>query len=175
MRTGTPRYGPRRSKGPQSYWCCVGIRFGLLMAQDHVSKTLNRNPQNKGTGQRQNRRQCRRTFKPKREKWWKNRHKRAPHPTARFLESWFPSISNDVPTVASAWWNVLAVEECVLSPQARASSGSKRTPERRAADSSDRETLVGHRKNRLGCCRRVDPHLKSRGVVAIASDVHVIR
>jgi hypothetical protein len=32
------------------------------------------------------------------------------------------------------------------------------------ADSSDRETLVGHRKNRLGCCRRVDPQLKSRGV-----------
>jgi hypothetical protein len=35
--------------------------------------------------------------------------------------------------------------------------------------------LVGHRKNRLGCCRRVDPHLKSRGVLAIVNDVHTIR
>ncbi|WP_244421957.1 hypothetical protein [Ktedonobacter racemifer] len=41
-------------------------------------------------------------------------------------------------------------EECVRSPQTRASSGSKHTPERRAADAFDRETLVGHRKNRLG-------------------------
>ena len=37
-------------------------------------------------------------------------------------------------------------EECVRSPQARASSGSKHTPERWAADPSERETLVGHRK-----------------------------
>jgi hypothetical protein len=43
-----------------------------------------------------------------------------------------------------------------------------------AADSSDGETLVDHRKNRLGCCRRVDPHLTSREVVTIASDVHAI-
>jgi predicted ATPase len=44
-----------------------------------------------------------------------------------------------------------------------------------AADSSDRETLVGHRKNRLGCCRRVDLYLKSRSVVAIVNNVHAIR
>src|SRR5947207_2455969 len=72
----------------------------------------------------------RKTNVPKRPKRWerrKNRHKRAHHPTARFLESWFPSISNDLPKVPSAWWNVLTVEECVLSPQARASSGSHRT------------------------------------------------
>jgi hypothetical protein len=37
-------------------------------------------------------------------------------------------------------------EERVRSPQARASSGSKHTPKHRAADPSDRETLVGHRK-----------------------------
>lgn len=28
------------------------------------------------------------------------------------------------------------------------------------AYASDRETLVGHRKNRLGCCRHVDLHLR---------------
>jgi hypothetical protein len=32
-------------------------------------------------------------------------------------------------SVPSAWWNVLAVEECVHSPQVRASSGSNRTPD----------------------------------------------
>src|SRR5258708_39714748 len=99
------------------------------MEQDQVSKTLHRNPQNKGmrTGQNKNRRRRRRTLKPKREKRWKNRHKRAKQPTARFLESWFPAISNDLPTAASIWWNVLPVEERVPSPQARASSDSNRT------------------------------------------------
>src|SRR5436305_6505076 len=89
-----------------------------------------------------------------RRKRWnlrKNRCKRTLHPTARFLENRFPSISNDLPTAASIWWNVLAVEECVLSPQVRASSGPKHTPERRAADASDREALVSYRKNRLEC------------------------
>src|SRR5438132_4774995 len=55
-----------------------------------------------------------------RRKRWnlrKNRCKRTLHPTARFLENRFPSISNDLPTAASIWWNVLAVEECVLSPR----------------------------------------------------------
>src|SRR5437016_11595469 len=63
-----------------------------------------------------------------RRKRWnlrKNRCKRTLHPTARFLENRFPSISNDLPTAASIWWNVLAVEECVLSPQVRASSRSE--------------------------------------------------
>jgi hypothetical protein len=56
------------------------------------------------------------------------------------------------------------------SPPLEVSSGSNRT-----ADASNRKTLVGHQKNRLGCCRRVDPHLKSRGVVTIAGDIHAIR
>src|SRR5712691_2781289 len=74
----------------------------------------------------------RKTNVPKRPKRWKrrkNRNKRAKQPTVRSLESWFPLISNDLPKVPSAWWNVLTVEECVLSPQARASSGSNRTPD----------------------------------------------
>src|SRR5690349_3655914 len=41
-------------------------------------------------------------------------------------------------------------EECVRSPRSKVTTGSKHIPERRAADASDRETLVGHRKNRLG-------------------------
>src|SRR3989442_1789572 len=92
-----------------------------------------------------------RTRRKQRKRWKrrKNRNKRAKQPTARSLE-WFPSISNDLPTVASAWWNALTVEECVRSPRSRASSGSKRTPERRAADPFDSEALVGHRKNGLG-------------------------
>jgi len=35
--------------------------------------------------------------------------------------------------------------------------------------------LEERRGNGLGCCRRVDPHLKSRDVGAIVSDAHVIR
>src|ERR1051326_266427 len=86
----------------------------------------------------------------------KNRSTQAKQPTARFLESWFPSISNDLLKAPSAWWNVLAAEECVRSPQARASAGSKHTLERRAADASDREALVFSGKNRLGRGWRVE-------------------
>ncbi len=65
-------------------------------------------------------------------------------------------------------------EECVRIPQARASSGSNHAPEA-AADFSDRETLVGYRKNGLGCCRRVNPHFKLRSTAAVVNDVYVIR
>jgi hypothetical protein len=52
--------------------------------------------------------------------------------------------------VPSAWWNVLDFRKNAFPlPGVRAFFGSKRTPERRAADASDRETLVGHRNNRL--------------------------
>jgi hypothetical protein len=43
------------------------------------------------------------------------------------------------------------------------------------ADLCDWQALVGEGKNGLGCCRRVSKHLKSRGEVANASDVHAIR
>src|SRR6266487_3109024 len=67
--------------------------------------------------------------KTRRKRWKrrKNRGKRAHHPNARFLEWWFPSISNDLRTVASHWWNVLFVRERVRSLRSRASCGSHRT------------------------------------------------
>src|SRR2546421_10058764 len=64
-----------------------------------------------------------------RRKRWKRRKTRSTrvHPvTVRLLER-FPSTSNGLPTVASLWWNVLAVRERVRSPQSRAFSGSQHT------------------------------------------------
>src|SRR5690242_5166629 len=57
----------------------------------------------------------------------KNRSTRVHPGTVRLLGR-FPLTSNDLPTVASLWWNVLAVRERVRSPQSRAFSGSQRTP-----------------------------------------------
>src|SRR5260370_16918963 len=69
--------------------------------------------------------------------------------------------------MSSVWKNAFA-------RQRQGSSPVQSAHPTQAADSSDRETLVGHRKNRLGCCRRVRKPLKSRGVGAIASDGHTI-
>jgi len=75
----------------------------------------------------------------------------------------------------------ISLVECAsLWKNAFALPGQRRPPVQiahstQAADPSDRETLVGHRKNRLGCCRRGDPHLKSRGVRVVVNDVHAIR
>ncbi|WP_236601035.1 SDR family oxidoreductase [Ktedonobacter sp. SOSP1-85] len=48
-------------------------------------------------------------------------------PKCTFSRMVVPSISNNLRTVASPWWNVLAVRERVRSPQSRASSDSHRT------------------------------------------------
>src|SRR5260370_33179776 len=68
-----------------------------------------------------------RNIRRKRWKRWKNRDKRVHHPNARFLERRSPSISNDLWTVVSQWWNVLTVRERVRSLRLRVSLGSHRT------------------------------------------------
>src|SRR5215469_459798 len=75
----------------------------------------------------QNRKPYRQTFRSNNVSSQKKRSRRPQQPTVRFLESSFPSISNALLTVASTWWNALAVEECVRSPPPRAFSGSNRT------------------------------------------------
>ena len=142
---------PSGSSPPPSCLCCVMIRFGLLMEQvlTLLSKIRTQRRKIARMGKSPNGKRSRKTSsrtRRKRWKWRKNQCKRAHHPNARFLERWLPSISNDLRRVPSHRWNVLTVEERVRSPQARASSGSKHTPERWAADPSGRETLVGHRK-----------------------------
>src|SRR5712692_4204893 len=85
-----------------------------------MDKSLNGKPSQKKNSRTQRKRW-------KRRKRCKNRNTRAKQRTARFLENWYPLISNGLPKVPSAWWNVLTVEECVRSPQTRAFSGSNRT------------------------------------------------
>jgi hypothetical protein len=88
-------------------------------------------------------------YRWKRWKRRKNRCKRAPHPNARYLEWWLPSISNGGLPVASPWWNVLTVEERVCSPQSRASSGSNHMIHAKYRP-RDWLALVFVRTNRLG-------------------------
>src|ERR1051326_1260478 len=106
------------SSPPPSCWCCAMIRSNSLMEQDttrllhlrakqNQQASMEKSPNSKSSQKKNSR------TGPKQRK---NRSTQAKQPTARFLESWFPSISNDLLKVPSAWWNVLAVEECVLSP-----------------------------------------------------------
>src|SRR5712692_1942209 len=123
--------GPSGSSSPQSCSCCAMTRFGSLMVlgQTLPSKIGTQRRKNVRMGKSHNGKWFRETSSRTRRKRWKrrkNRCKRAHHPNARFLEWWFPSISNDGRKVPSPWWNVLTVEELVHSPQARASSGSLR-------------------------------------------------
>ena len=100
------------------------------MEPGQMLKPLNQTEQNHQVRMGQSGKPFKEANSRTRRKRWnrrKNRCKRAPHPNARFLEWWFPSISNDLRTVASHRWNVLTVRERVRSLRSRASSGSHRT------------------------------------------------
>src|SRR5258708_20313554 len=124
--------GPSGSSPPQSFSCCAMIRFGTLK-EEVVGVTWKVGRERRKIvrmGKSPNCKRFRKKSRRTRQKRWKrrkNRCKRAHHPNVRFLEWWFPSISNGLLAVTLSSWNVLTVRERVRSLQSTVSSGSHRT------------------------------------------------